>query len=132
MPYLKGHHVTSKHVAPRGTKRCNRCGEFVPLSEFYKAVAKKDGLVNQCKPCFNISSREYALRRKYGITQDDVDRMVRAQGGRCAICRKRKKLHVDHCHRTGKVRGMLCGTCNRAIGMLSTVRLLNAAIQYLS
>jgi Autographiviridae endonuclease VII len=63
------------------------------------------------------------LRRLYGIDQAEFYRMLAAQGGVCAICsgtnkdRKRKLLCVDHCHTTGKVRGLLCSFCNGALGM---------------
>jgi len=64
------------------------------------------------------------LERKYGITQSDWDAMLVAQGGVCAICKipgrtgKHGKLAVDHCHSTGRVRGLLCTPCNISIGIL--------------
>ncbi len=66
--------------------------------------------------------RDHALRR-FGITADDYDRMLAAQGGGCAICgiktvtqKGRKNFHVDHCHATGVVRGLLCHMCNVGLG----------------
>lgn len=64
------------------------------------------------------------LERKYGITQADWDAMYAAQGGVCAVCKipgrvgKHGKLAVDHCHATGRVRGLLCTPCNISIGIL--------------
>lgn len=62
------------------------------------------------------------LKTKYGITPEDYSRMMIAQDGVCAICRgvdvRGKKLAVDHNHVTGQVRGLLCGSCNSAIGLL--------------
>jgi hypothetical protein len=64
------------------------------------------------------------LERKYGMTQADWDAMYIAQGGVCAICKvpgrvgKHGKLAVDHCHATGRVRGLLCTPCNISIGIL--------------
>lgn len=59
--------------------------------------------------------------RKYGLSTGDYERMLAEQGGRCAVCRALPAtvLNVDHCHETGLVRGLLCGTCNRALGQAS-------------
>lgn len=57
------------------------------------------------------------LKSKYGITEEAVEAMREAQGGRCAICeRKTTRLFVDHCHTKGHVRGLLCQTCNTFLG----------------
>ena len=66
------------------------------------------------------SQRNYNLKRLYGITLDDYDRMLELQGGACAICRRfpgKRALAVDHNHRTGEVRGLLCYMCNYAMGV---------------
>lgn len=80
------------------------------------------------KAAFRAHRAAYTMSRhyksKYGITQDDWDAMYSAQGGVCAICKvpgrtgKHKILSVDHCHTTGRVRGLLCSICNSAIGSL--------------
>ncbi|RLD97123.1 MAG: endonuclease VII [Aquificota bacterium] len=61
-------------------------------------------------------TREYNLRRRYGIGIEDYDKMLKKQGGKCAICGIRPKpgkhLDVDHNHKTGRVRGILCRYCN--------------------
>ncbi len=82
--------------------------------------------------------RKIALRASYGITVDDYDRLFKAQRGRCAICgttdpgQGKKHLCVDHCHKTKVVRGLLCHTCNRALGLLSdSVKVLEKATIYL-
>ena len=67
---------------------------------------------------------------KYGITPEAFREMVQKQDGRCAICEKEvKKFHVDHSHKNGKVRGLLCSACNVGIGLLQDdpSLLLNAA-----
>jgi hypothetical protein len=81
--------------------------------------------------------------RTYGITQEQHDALFEQQGGKCWICEepetmpdgrsgKTKALAVDHCHETGLVRGLLCGRCNRGIGLLKdSPDLLGKAIQYL-
>ena len=73
------------------------------------------------------------LQLKYDITQEEYARMYEEQGGRCKICGAKKDvLHVDHCHTTGKVRGLLCRHCNVGIGqMRDNVEILRSAITYL-
>lgn len=75
------------------------------------------------------------LRRNFGITAEQYDAMLIKQKGVCAICSSKHKtmrLSVDHCHKTGKVRGLLCGRCNTGIGMLAdSVKLVTAAKIYL-
>ncbi len=75
---------------------------------------------------------EVNLRRNYGITLADYDRILDDQNNGCAICGKtpeenKQRLAVDHNHTTGEVRGLLCKNCNTAIGLLgdnpSTLRL---------
>jgi 5-methylcytosine-specific restriction endonuclease McrA len=67
--------------------------------------------------------REGHLKRTFGITLEDFEAMLAAQGGGCAICGRPApegtSLHVDHDHETGVVRGLLCFTCNGALGMLT-------------
>lgn len=64
------------------------------------------------------------VKRKYGLTREMWDEMFKKQGGLCALCRKRSmgkgggRLDVDHCHETGRVRGLLCRHCNTALGIL--------------
>lgn len=74
------------------------------------------------------------LKKAYGIAVDEYERMAARQNGRCAICKElpsRKALAVDHCHKSGMLRGLLCDTCNRALGLLKESPLvLQAAIEY--
>jgi len=84
----------------------------------------------------------WKLERKFGITRIDFDRMVDEQDGCCAICLQppstakghsvKHRLHVDHCHKTGKVRGLLCNNCNAALGYFADDTVAMArAIRYL-
>lgn len=81
--------------------------------------------------------RRHKLKKEYGLTIGEYDNMVNHQLGRCAICGtnefgKQAKLDIDHCHDRGYVRGLLCGACNRALGLLKdNVCTLNNAIKYL-
>ena len=65
-----------------------------------------------------ISDRKSHLKRKYGLSLEGFDELLAAQRGGCAICGKPEADNVDHDHRTGRVRGILCWNCNIAIGQL--------------
>lgn len=75
------------------------------------------------------------LKRSYGITLDDYESLSKHQNDKCAICNKEevgKRLAVDHCHATGKIRGLLCQKCNRALGMFQDdTKIIKNAINYL-
>jgi len=77
------------------------------------------------------------LRKKFGITLEDYNKMYEEQNGCCKICnssysKEKQALSVDHCHITGKVRGLLCNTCNRALGMFKdSQEILESAAKYL-
>ena len=81
----------------------------------------------------------YYLNYRYGIDKDQFRAMHAAQNGLCAICRtsieyggSRKGMHLDHCHNTGKPRGLLCARCNGALaGFRDDIELLKRAIEYL-
>jgi hypothetical protein len=83
--------------------------------------------------------REIKLRNKYGVSLEEYDRMVCRQGNRCAICKSEPtdrelgaKLYIDHDHRTGKVRGLLCSDCNHGLGMFrDEIARLQQAVRYL-
>lgn len=87
-------------------------------------------------------SYEKALIKKYGITLDDYNMMYESQGGVCKICEQKcdhpqrndiDTLCVDHCHETGKVRGLLCNKCNSLLGWArDNIETLAKAIDYLN
>ena len=76
------------------------------------------------------------IRRKYGMTIEEYDRLFDEQDGVCAICGRtngNKRLAVDHDHTTGWVRGLLCHSCNVAIGLLGDdIERVAAMLEYLS
>ena len=77
---------------------------------------------------------DYRLLTKYGLTREEFDALILNQEGRCAICDRdpRDNLMVDHNHLTGVVRGLLCATCNRGLGLLGDdLGGLQRAIDYL-
>lgn len=82
--------------------------------------------------------RRHHLHKKYGITPEIFAEMLKSQNGMCAICLtddpvgKSKQWHVDHCHTTGKVRGLLCDRCNRGLGyFLDSPDVVQTAAEYL-
>lgn len=116
----------------RRVKTCSRCKIEKSVEDFHRG-RNKDGRSSNCKACdkARLSTPEMAKKRrlhswraclrKFGITEDDYNEMFERQMGLCAICHKPEvdiKLAVDHCHETGKVRGLLCKRCNMAIGLL--------------
>ncbi|MFF4016802.1 endonuclease VII domain-containing protein [Streptomyces sp. NPDC001843] len=107
-------HGPADHV-PEGHKRCRGCGEVKPHSEWHR---KGDGLASRCKACRAADAPAQHLRRKYGITEAERDELIAAQGGVCCICLFAPAVHVDHCHNTGRVRGVLCFNCNSGLGLL--------------
>ena len=100
-----------------------------------------------CKPCYHAqrykNDRRYYLRstesrfkRLYGITWADYEKMFASQHGVCAICKsppKKRRLSVDHCHQTGRIRGLLCDPCNHILlgAAKDSLSKLQAAIEYL-
>lgn len=77
---------------------------------------------------------EIHLKERYNLSLEEYNKIIKRQNNLCAICARPQsaKLHVDHCHSTNKVRGLLCGNCNRALGLLKdNVDFLSKAITYL-
>lgn len=85
---------------------------------------------------YRRAKRSMHLNKKFGLTEDQYDTMLIAQNNHCATClepdRSNKRLAVDHCHKTGKIRGLLCANCNRGIGLFEDdPELMQKAIDYL-
>ncbi len=102
------------HLRPNGKRTemiCKRCGIRKPRIDFFKDAV--------CKKCRSIHNREigYAYQ-KYNMTYGDYLIIYDKQNGNCVICGEhRDLLFVDHDHSSGRVRGLLCGNCNRLLGM---------------
>ncbi len=81
----------------------------------WRLINKEKKNANQRK-----HERRYNLKKNYGITLEQYSQMLQDQGGACKICKKvsQKTLHVDHCHKSDKIRGLLCHGCNVSIGLM--------------
>lgn len=91
-----------KEEWPTGERWCSGCQSFVPL--FYASGSR-------CKACASAASHSAMVEKVYGITGEEYEALLRFQGGRCYICRRKstsRRLAVDHDHETGEVRGLLC------------------------
>jgi hypothetical protein len=127
-------------------RECMDCGTMTPTALMAKNKGTRDGVSSYCRACLSKrseasrqklhgGSREYHLRRRYGITGItgiQFDEMFAVQDGQCAICREGKAEHVDHDHLTGAVRALLCFTCNVALGNVKDrLDILESAADYL-
>lgn len=110
-----------------GERWCYRCRIWKGIVDFAKDVSRTGGVAGICKPCNNIRS----TRCRYGLSEDDFARLQAV--GACPICeRSGVPMEVDHNHRTGAVRAILCSRCNSALGMFwENVSIMQRAIAYL-
>lgn len=139
-------------------KVCTKCDEAKPLEDFYKKSSGRQGRASRCKPCIiaqvqgyqktvpkklRDQYRETSRIKKYGLTPERHAELLESQEGLCSICKepetavdprnnKLRSLCIDHCHVTGKPRGLLCKQCNLAIGHFrDSIATLESAIAYL-
>lgn len=123
-------------------KRCTLCLETKEAADFRVRKSASDGLGSWCRPCIRAYNRkrqllDYSARaeKMYGLTPEGYEQLLLEQGGLCAICRQppvERRLAVDHCHRTGVVRGLLCHGCNLCLGRLNDdPALFRRAAEYL-
>lgn len=135
-------------------RKCKVCGEEKPLNQFAKNKICLLGYEHTCRKCATqrailwertsrASRKEIYLKYTYGITLKDYEEMRIKQDSKCKICKQSevvldkkygqlRDLSVDHCHTTGKIRGLLCTRCNTAIGSFrDDIDFLKSAIKYL-
>ena len=138
--------------------KCTHCGKDESVIDgeslyFQKDKQKKYGFRMQCKECRSFKTKEWRSKNenmlniknasrkmivRYGISIDDYDDMLRSQNGVCAICgtskiaKNKTRFAIDHCHNTGRIRGLLCTNCNSGIGKLKdNPNILIKAYEYL-
>ncbi|WP_327716057.1 endonuclease VII domain-containing protein [Streptomyces sp. NBC_00490] len=112
----KGKKVREKVLVPSGHKRCPQCEGVKPHSEWERNKTSSDGWASYCRECRAERNRISYFRRKYGLAPHQLDLLIAEQQGICCICLAAPAEHVDHCHETGRVRGVLCFSCNAALG----------------
>lgn len=114
---------------------CRKCGQDKVAGDFIWKTNGKIARGQKCKECcreiyqqpgYQDNQRDNHLRRLYGISIQDYNTIFERQNGKCAICKKESeatgknsRLHVDHDHKTGKTRGLICYKCNIAMGFLA-------------
>lgn len=128
---------------------CSHCGIEKEITEYFQQDTpyKKARPRGECKVCTRKKNRErYSsaqirekhIKSMYGITMEEYNSILKSQNGGCYICgaktanKRTKNLCVDHCHKTGKVRGLLCHHCNKGLGFFKdNLNLLRKAITYM-
>lgn len=115
---------------PTGERWCAGCQTFVPTT--YATGSR-------CKACASKAAHSTRLKRVYGITREEYEELLEFQEGRCYICQRQvhsRRLAVDHDHRTGEVRGLLCSDsergCNHAVlGNIRDIEMARRIVDYL-
>ncbi|WP_436841063.1 endonuclease VII domain-containing protein [Streptomyces bobili] len=113
-----GRKVRPAAEVPEGHRLCLGGTEVKPWSHWHRNATASDGLSTRCKACRAAEGRAGHSKRQYGTTEAERDATVASRRGLCVICLKAPAVHVDHCRKTGRVRGVLCFNCNSAIGKL--------------
>jgi predicted metal-binding transcription factor (methanogenesis marker protein 9) len=110
--------------------QCNRCGKTLPINKFYKNNNTKNGRLGCCKECHIHDTK----MRKYGLSSTEYNKLMSKTN--CDLCNREfdssRNKHIDHCHTTNVVRGVLCRQCNLALGHVKDdVSLLRRMINYI-
>jgi hypothetical protein len=139
----------TKYPVINNIKQCTKCKEFKSINEYYfdnstskpkptcKICDRKRRQLPEVKYRDSIVRNATRIKRVYNIDTDYYNSLLIAQNYKCAICKKKEinakgRLSIDHCHDTGKIRGLLCRSCNLGIGNLKdNISLLAEAIKYL-
>jgi len=123
----------SKHRRDRFQSRCKQCAS--KLNKIWRQ--ENPDRVKKTYKNWSEKNRDCVRKhqlKKYGLSNDDYNKMFEVQNGKCAICNKtsEKKLSVDHCHDSGKIRGLLCDRCNHGLGNFKeNINFMFKAIEYL-
>jgi hypothetical protein len=137
--YIKKYSKTNKAKARNSqyAEKLKQAGKF----KEYNAKWRENGGSGKAKEYYNTAKRSIwrnnQLKRDYNLTLEQYDQMLRQQRDCCIICNthvdtQKKELAVDHCHKTGIIRGLLCKGCNTGIGNFKDdINIMKRAIEYL-
>lgn len=123
-------------------RECTTCGIYKDASQFKLEVDKRAyggvAMRSKCRSCDELRKYKRFIKKTYDFSWEQYESMFDQQGGKCSICKSRvsssrtTRLFVDHCHDTGVVRGLLCSSCNNALGLFKdSTTILKSAITYL-
>jgi 23S rRNA G2069 N7-methylase RlmK/C1962 C5-methylase RlmI len=132
--------VRRKNKPIKLTARCKKCTcedtAYSKKSDLSRESSKRASMRWKQQNLERVKNKE--LERVYGISLDQYNAMLLVQEEKCAICEKefannqRRNLYVDHCHISGKVRGLLCQKCNQGLGLFDdNISFLEKAVSYL-
>ena len=139
--------MTQLQVATAESKPCGRCGVVKAFDDFFDNKRYKSGKASYCKECHRGYYKQRCPEKRrleyvkahYGLSPEEYYRLKTSANSTCQTCgtpegdSKPTKLVVDHCHETGKVRGMICDRCNRALGLVGdNIQTLSNLITYLN
>lgn len=134
-------------------KKCSRCEQSKDNLRDFRKI--KNHTRPDCRDCENKRRRsfyrlhreselkkdkiysmqpkviEHRLFKKYHISTIELMEIRKKQGNKCSICKQEVFLEIDHCHKTNKVRGLLCGVCNKSLGFIEKEGFLEKALEYL-
>ena len=126
---LLGAGISMRRTWASKIRECRMCHEVKSIDNF----SGKAYVCNKCRPQWN-RIKGYTFK-KFGITYQDYLNILENQDNKCAICHKPfidKTPHVDHDHRTGEVRGLLCSGCNTSLGHFDNQDILKGIIAYIA
>lgn len=134
-------------------KKCRRCEELKPRTEFTRVTGLPNAVQANCKACnaeitkgkrrklgkqaVSVINRRSKLKRNFGLSLEDYEKILASQNGKCAICGTsepggRGSFAVDHCHQSEVIRGLLCNRCNVGLGHFNDdPHLLLMAVDYI-
>ncbi len=116
-----------------GTRKDRKsCTSIMQVKASLKSYYKRKKLTGKGHTYNPITNKKANLKKNFRLTMDAYEFLIKDQDNKCLICRKDGKLVVDHDHKTGKVRGLLCHKCNSSIGFMGdSVELVKRSLLYL-